>query len=105
MLKSSPRSGPASQPGQPPLRAGTSTEGLAAVPAASRKALATTATRPAFPTARAGQPGRTRITARTPARRSLPGAVGAPRRARRDPVAACIGPFLPLLPPPVCLRS
>ena len=31
MLKSSPRSGPASQSGQPPLRAGTSEPGFAAV--------------------------------------------------------------------------
>jgi hypothetical protein len=47
-----PSKGPASQPGQPPLRAGTYCVGLLAAPAASRKALVNTPSRPSMPSAR-----------------------------------------------------
>ena len=44
--RAEPASGPASQPGQPPLRAGTYTVGALAAPAHSRNTLASTPSRP-----------------------------------------------------------
>jgi hypothetical protein len=48
----SPSKGPASQPGQPPLRAGTYCEGVLAAPALSRKTVVNTPSRPSAPSTR-----------------------------------------------------
>ena len=52
-----PRSchGPASQLGQPPLRAGTYCDGLLAAPAAISRMLVSTASRPSAPSARSAR--------------------------------------------------
>src|ERR1700722_3005637 len=74
MLEPRPCSGPASQPIQPPLRAGTYCEGSPAAPAAVKKTLTTTPSRPSVPSARsAAELGRT--TPRPPLK-------GAPRSDR-----------------------
>ena len=86
-----PLSGPASQPGQPPLRAGTNCDGADAAPALSRSTLATTPSRPSAPSAARRGPARRRARRRARAR----------ARARRRSSAADVGrcglAWLPLL--------
>src|SRR5476649_2120113 len=55
MLMCSPSKGPASQPGQPPLRAGTYCEGLLAAPAVTRNTVVSTPSRPSAPSARSAR--------------------------------------------------
>src|SRR5437868_3799005 len=79
MPTSSPRRGPAIQPGQPPLRAGTSGVGRVAAPAAIRKTLASTPASPTAASARTARSGCAVIATRTRVR-AEPGAVGLARR-------------------------
>src|SRR5277367_3355813 len=50
-----PSRGPASQLGQPPLRAGTYCDGLLAAPAVMRKTVVSTPSRPSVPSARSAR--------------------------------------------------
>src|SRR5664279_2169378 len=84
-------SGPASQPGQPPLRPGTYCEGAPAAPALSRKTVVRTPSRPSAPSARMTPAG-----ARAPAERPLCARTGPGIRTSGIGVAACMEPLLRL---------
>src|ERR1700730_628310 len=96
-----PSRGPAIQLGQPPLRPGTNCEGRVAAPAATRKTLVTTPTRPAEPRARRAPAGRSPID--LCARAAPPVPSGAPPTSTRGiGLAACIGSLLRLLRRQAC---
>src|SRR5690242_19672216 len=103
MPTSRPRSGPASQSGQPPARAGTNEVGRVAAPAAMRKALATTPARPAAPSHVAHGARRAPLAARAPA--AARPAISSWALAGRAPVGACIRPLLRLLGRGVCFDA
>jgi hypothetical protein len=86
-----PLSGPAIQPGQPPLRPGTYCVGLVAAPALSRKTLVTTPSSPSAPSTRMAP-----VPLRAPVAASmLPGAFAALLRPAVG-IAACISSLLRL---------
>ena len=86
-----PSNGPASQPGQPPLRAGTYVEGRVAAPAAIRKTVATTPISPSAPSARSAPIG-----IRAPVASSMSLGPRPVTRALAMGVVACMGLLLRL---------